>query len=125
MFLIDICSAADPVLLYPPDPEWSYGRIRDKQTKFVNSLYKKKLVGSGIRCFFTPRIRDGAMVGSGIKHPGSATLASTARIVRRLCMRHHILHSIAILLMVHFLKLFENFKKIGISSRIRIYDTVP
>jgi hypothetical protein len=34
--------------------------------------------GSRIRCFFSPRIpiRDGAMVGSGsgIKHPGSATL---------------------------------------------------
>jgi hypothetical protein len=38
----------------------------------------KKEVGSGIRCFFTPRIRirDGAIIGSGsgIKHPGSATL---------------------------------------------------
>jgi hypothetical protein len=47
--------------------------IRDKQTKFVNSLYKKE-VGSGIRdpgsgAFLPPgsgiRIRDGAMVGSG------------------------------------------------------------
>jgi hypothetical protein len=42
-----------------------------------------------IRCFFTPRdpgwsngrIRDGAMVGSGsgIKHPGSATLVGPIR----------------------------------------------
>jgi hypothetical protein len=37
----------DPVLFYPPDPGWSNGRIRDKQTKFVNSLYTK-----------TGRIRD-------------------------------------------------------------------
>jgi hypothetical protein len=39
------------------DPEWSNGRIRirDKQTKFVNSLYTK--IGR-IRRFFTPRIRD-------------------------------------------------------------------
>jgi hypothetical protein len=29
--------------------------------------FVKKEVGSGIRCFFTPRIRDGAMVGSGIQ----------------------------------------------------------
>jgi hypothetical protein len=72
----------DPVLFYPPDPGWSTGRIRirDKQTKFVNCLYTK--VGR-IRepgAFLPPgsgiRIRDGAMVGSGsgIKHPGSATL---------------------------------------------------
>jgi hypothetical protein len=57
------------------DPGWSNGRIRDKQTKFVNSLYTK--IGR-IRdpVLFYPRIRDGAMVGSGsgIKHPGSATL---------------------------------------------------
>jgi hypothetical protein len=34
----------DPVLFYPPDPGWSKGRIRirDKQTKFVNSLYTKR-----------------------------------------------------------------------------------
>jgi hypothetical protein len=83
----------DPVLFYPPDPGSGSGirdgamvgsGIRDKQTKFVNSLYKKE-VGSGIRdpvLFYPPdpgsviRIRDGAMVGSGsgIKHPGSATL---------------------------------------------------
>jgi hypothetical protein len=31
----------DPVLFYPPDPGWSNGRIRDKQTKFVNSLDTK------------------------------------------------------------------------------------
>jgi hypothetical protein len=60
------------------DPGWSNGRIRirDKQTKFVNSLYTK--IGR-IRdlVLFYPHgsgIRDGAMVGSGIKHPGSATL---------------------------------------------------
>jgi hypothetical protein len=31
------------VLFYPPDPGWSNGRIRirDKQAKFVNSLYTK------------------------------------------------------------------------------------
>jgi hypothetical protein len=36
----------DPVLFYPPDPGWSNGRIRirDKQTKFVNSLYTATLV---------------------------------------------------------------------------------
>jgi hypothetical protein len=54
MFLIDICSAADPVLLYPPDPEWSYGRIRDKQTKFVNSLYKKNWSDPGSGVFLPP-----------------------------------------------------------------------
>jgi hypothetical protein len=33
----------DPVLFYPRDLGWSNGRIRirDKQTKFVNSLYTK------------------------------------------------------------------------------------
>jgi hypothetical protein len=57
----------DPVVFYPPDPGWSNGRIRirDKQTKFVNSLYTK--IGR-IRdpvLFYTPdpgwsngRIRD-------------------------------------------------------------------
>jgi hypothetical protein len=40
---VQVASVADPdpVLFYPPDPEWSNGRIRDKQTKFVNSLYTK------------------------------------------------------------------------------------
>jgi hypothetical protein len=42
----------------------------------VVDLHPGQCCGSGIRCFFTPRIRDGAMVGSGsgVKHPGSATL---------------------------------------------------
>jgi hypothetical protein len=54
--------------------------IRDKQTKFVNSLYTKigRIQNPGSGAFLPPgsgiRIRDGAMVGSGIKHPGSATL---------------------------------------------------
>jgi hypothetical protein len=71
------------VLFYPPDPGLSNGRIRDKQTKFVNSLYTK--IGR-IRCFFTPRIRDEAMVGSGIKHPGSATLAQEDAPVDYICL---------------------------------------
>jgi hypothetical protein len=56
--------------------------IRDKQTKFVNSLYKKE-VGSGIRCpvlFYPPELPKLTKLpkdpGSGIKHPGSATLPS-------------------------------------------------
>jgi hypothetical protein len=53
----------NPVLFTPRiwDPGWSNGRIRiwDKQTKFVNSLYTDRSdPGSGIRCFFTPRIWD-------------------------------------------------------------------
>jgi hypothetical protein len=79
-----------------PDP----GSGISKQNLLIACV--KKEAGSGIRCFFTPRIRDpdpgwsngririrdGAMVGSGsgmeqwsdpdpgsgIKHPGSATL---------------------------------------------------
>jgi hypothetical protein len=49
------------------DPVLFYPRIRDGA-----------MVGSGSGAFLPPgfgiRIRDGAMVGSGIKHPGSATL---------------------------------------------------
>jgi hypothetical protein len=70
LFILCTISVADPGsgAFLPPGPG-----IRDKQTKFVNSLYTK--IGR-IRCFFTPRIRDGVMVGSGsgIKHPGSTTL---------------------------------------------------
>jgi hypothetical protein len=46
-----------------------------KQNLLIAFIQKE--VVSGIRCFFTPRIRDGSMVGSGIKHPGSATLLVT------------------------------------------------
>jgi hypothetical protein len=83
----------DLVLFYPldlgsrmeqcSDPEPGSGSgIRDKQTKFVNSLYTK--IGR-IRdpVFFyppdpAPRFRNGAMVGSesGLKHLRSATLAT-------------------------------------------------
>jgi hypothetical protein len=82
-------SVADPGsgAFLPPgsgirDPGWSNGRIRirDKQTKFVNSLYiykNKSDPGSG--AFYPPgsgiRIRDGAMVGSG-----SGILDKTSRI---------------------------------------------
>jgi hypothetical protein len=56
----------DPVLFYPPDPGSGSG-IRDgamvgsgsgisKQNLLIACV--KKEVGSGIRCFFTPRIRD-------------------------------------------------------------------
>jgi hypothetical protein len=84
----------DPVLFYPPDPGSGSG-IRDgavvgsgsgiSKQNFLIACVKKE-VGSGIRCFFTPRIRDPGSgsgmeqwsdpdPGSGIKHPGSATLA--------------------------------------------------
>jgi hypothetical protein len=42
-----------------PDP----GSGISKQNLLIACV--KKEVGSEIRCFFTPRIRDGAMVGSG------------------------------------------------------------
>jgi hypothetical protein len=65
-----------PVLFYPPDPgsgmeQWSDSDLgsRDKQTKFVNSLYKKKRSDPGSGPFLPPgsgiQIRDGSMVGSG------------------------------------------------------------
>jgi hypothetical protein len=44
-----------------PDP----GSGISKQNLLI--AFMKKEVGSGIRCFFTPRIRCGAMVGSGIR----------------------------------------------------------
>jgi hypothetical protein len=61
--------------------------IRDKLTKFVNSLCKKE-VGSGIRdpvLFYPPDPGSGSGMeqwsdpdpGSGIKHPGFATLTRT------------------------------------------------
>jgi hypothetical protein len=63
-----------------PDPG---SEIRDKQTKFVNSLYTK--IG---------RIRDPVLFyppdpGSGIKHPGSATLVLTVALhltMKTLCV---------------------------------------
>jgi hypothetical protein len=57
----------DPVLFYLPDPGSGMELCSDPDPgsrKFVNSLYTK--IGR-IRdpVLFTPRIRDGAMVGSG------------------------------------------------------------
>jgi hypothetical protein len=75
------------VLFYPPVPGWSNGRIRDKQTKFVNSIYTK--IGR-IRdpMFFYPPDPGSGMEqwsdpdrGSEIKHPGSATLVQINLII--------------------------------------------
>jgi hypothetical protein len=54
----------DPLLFYPPDPgsgmeQWSDpdpGSGISKQNLLIAFIQKE--VGSGIRCFFTPRIRD-------------------------------------------------------------------
>jgi hypothetical protein len=78
------CCGSDPVLFYLRDPGWSNGRIRirDKQTKFVNSLYTKRgRIRDPVR-FYPPDPGSGSGMeqwsnpdpGSGIKHPGSATL---------------------------------------------------
>jgi hypothetical protein len=72
----------DPVLFTPRirDPGWSNGRIRDKQTKFVNSLYKKRGRIRDPVLFYPPDPESGSGMeewsdlGSEIKHPGSATL---------------------------------------------------
>jgi hypothetical protein len=69
----------DPVL-FPPgsgirDGAMVGSGIRDKQSKFVNSLYTKigRIRDPGSGAFYPPdpgsgiRIRDGAMVGSGIR----------------------------------------------------------
>jgi hypothetical protein len=40
--------------------------VRYKKYRYSERIYSTgQCCGSGIRCFFTPRIRDGAMVGSG------------------------------------------------------------
>jgi hypothetical protein len=64
------------------DQGWSNGRIRDKQTKFVNSLYTKIGRIQDPVLFYPPDQGSGSGMeqwsdpdpGSAIKHPGSATL---------------------------------------------------
>jgi hypothetical protein len=66
-------------LLFKPPTKFGQGIVR---LNWVWTHGAEQCCGSGIRCFLPPgsgiRIRDGAMVGSGsgsgIKHPGSATL---------------------------------------------------
>jgi hypothetical protein len=83
----------DPVLYYLPDQGSGSGMEQWTDTEPGSGISKQnwliacviKVVGSGIRCFFTPRIRDPGYgygmeqlldpdPGSGIKHAGSATL---------------------------------------------------
>jgi hypothetical protein len=66
---------------------WNYKK-QEKSWFYFSSLFLCT-VGSGIRCKSTPRIRDGAMVGSGsgINHPGSATLVGIHKEGRTLLMK--------------------------------------
>jgi hypothetical protein len=78
------------------DPGWSNGRIRirDKQTKFVNSLYTKMVRVRDPVLFYPPDQGSGSGMeqwsdpdpGSGIKHPGSATLVLVLATDIRYCI---------------------------------------
>jgi hypothetical protein len=83
----------DPVLFYPPDPGCFYPRSRIRPIfvkrllkKFVNSLYTKIGRIWDLVLFYPPDQGSGSGMeqcsdpdpGSGIKHPGSATLQYTA-----------------------------------------------